>query len=266
MIRIHDLSPVAVDLGFFSIHWYGIMYLLGFLIALGLGYYRRDRLGWTSDDLSDCLFYCVLGVIIGGRLGYMLFYNTSSLLASPWKVFFIWEGGMSFHGAVIGVIGTFLLLARKKKVNPFDLSDFILPLISIGLGLGRVGNYINGELWGKPTNSDWGIIFPDSGNLLPRHPSQLYEVFLEGVVLFAILWIFTLKPRPRMSTSGLFLLGYGSARFAVEFLRVPDAHLGYLAFGWLTMGQLLTLPMIIAGIFMLYYGYRRNIIAHYASD
>lgn len=266
MTILHNLSPVALDFGFFKIHWYGLMYLLGFAIALGLGYYRRQRLAWEYNDLSDCLFYCALGVILGGRLGYVLFYNTSSLFINPLSIFYIWQGGMSFHGAVIGVIISFLLLARNKGLNSFDLSDFILPLISIGLGLGRLGNYINGELWGKPTNADWGVIFPASGDLLPRHPSQLYELFLEGIILFIVLWFFTLKARPRMTASGLFLLGYGIVRFSVEFVREPDRHLGYIAMDWVTMGQILSFPMIVVGIIMLYYGYKNNIIAKYGTD
>lgn len=264
MIYIHNLSPVFLDLGLFKIHWYGIMYLMGFTASYWLCYYRRDRLGWTKDDLSDALFYCALGVIIGGRLGYILFYDTASIINNPISIFQIWKGGMSFHGGVIGVIIAFLLLAKKKGVNPVDLSDYIMVPGPIGLGLGRLGNFINGELWGKPTDGSWGVIFPQGG-LQPRHPSQLYEMLLEGVLLFIILWIFTMKPRPRMIASGIFLLGYGSARFIVEFVRIPDSHLGYLLFDWMTMGQILSLPMIIIGIAMIAVGYSRNIIPNYSA-
>ena len=262
MIVVHNLSPVLLDLGFFKIHWYGVMYLLGFMTSYWLCYVRRDRLGWTRDDLSDALFYCALGVIVGGRLGYMFFYDFSSILANPLSIFKIWQGGMSFHGGVIGVIVSFLLLARKKGINPYDLSDYILVPGPIGLGLGRLGNYINGELWGKPTDGSWGVIFQGAG-LEPRHPSQLYEMVLEGAVLFVVLWLFSLKPKPRMTVSGLFLLGYGLARFMVEFVRVPDRHLGYLLLDWMTMGQILSLPMIVMGIVMLVAGYRKNVIPDY---
>ena len=244
-------------MGFIQIHWYGLMYFIGFIAAYFFCRARRDRLGWSKKDLDDALFYCVIGVLAGGRLGYMLFYNTPAFISNPLSLFAIWQGGMSFHGAVLGEIAAFLLLARKKKTHPCDVSDFILVPIPIGLALGRLGNYINGELFGKPTGGDWGVIFPQH-DLLPRHPTQLYEMMLEGVLLFVLLWLFTRNPRraPRMTTSGLFLLGYGLSRFVIEFVRLPDDHLGYLLFGWVTMGQILTLPMIIGGIGMLYFGYR----------
>lgn len=238
------------------------MYLLGFLSVYYLCYSRRHRLNWTKDDLSDALFYCVLGVIGGGRVGYMLFYNFSALLDNPLSMFYIWQGGMSFHGGLLGVTIAFLLLAKKKNINPFDLADFASPAIPIGFGLGRFGNFINGELWGKPTNSDWGVIFPNV-DLQPRHPSQLYEMLLEGLLLFIILWLFSAKIKPRMATSGLLLLGYGLARFLVEFVRVPDSHLGYLIFDWMTMGQILSLPMVVAGMLMIIIGYKNNIIPDY---
>ena len=262
MIYLHGMSPIFLDLGFFQIHWYGIMYLIGFFAAYYLCYYRRDMLGWNKDDLSDALFYCVLGVILGGRVGYMLLYDFGSLVQNPLNLLYIWQGGMSFHGGVLGVIVSFLVLASRKKVNVFDVSDFISPAIPIGLGTGRLGNFINGELWGKPTNADWGVIFP-AIDLQPRHPSQLYEMLLEGLVLFALLWLFSMKRKPRFTTTGLFLLGYGVARFIVEFVRVPDSHLGYLLFNWMTMGQILTLPMIAIGLIMIIYGYSKNVIPNY---
>ena len=263
MVYLHNLSPVALDLGFFKIHWYGIMYLISFFIGYHLAVYRRKRLGWTREDAMDFLFWAVLGVLIGGRLGYMVFYQPANLVANPLSLLKVWQGGMSFHGGVLGMITVFLIYAKRKKLNPFDLSDFILPIYPVGLALGRFGNFINGELWGKPTRGDWGVIFPHSDSLLPRHPTQLYEAFLEGAVLFLILWLFTLKPKPRMTASGYFLLGYGVFRTLVEFWRLPDAHIGYIAFGWLTQGQLLTFPMILGGLVLLYYGYKKNIIPHY---
>ncbi len=265
MLYLHSLSPIFIDIGFLTIHWYGIMYLLGFLAAYYLSYYRRHRLQWTKDDLSDALFYCVLGVIGGGRIGYMLFYDFASLVDNPLSLLYIWKGGMSFHGGVIGVVLACWILARRKGINPFDLGDFVLPAMPIGIGLGRLGNFINGELWGKPTNADWGVIFP-AIDLQARHPSQLYEMLLEGLVLFIILWWFSAKPKPRMTMIGLFLLGYGLARFTVEFVRVPDSHLGYLLFDWMTMGQILTLPMMLIGSFMLIYGYKKNIIPNYSDQ
>lgn len=266
MIYLHNFSPIAVDLGFFKIHWYGIMYLCGFILAYFLALYRRRRLGWTADDISDFTFWCVLGVLIGGRIGYMLFYQAAQLVINPLSLFKVWEGGMSFHGAVIGMILVFLIYARRKKLHPVDLSDYTLVVAGPGIALGRIGNFINGELWGKYTQSSWGVIFPQSNSLLPRHPTQLYEAALEGLVLFLILWFATLKPQPRMVATGLFLFCYGVFRTLVEFWRVPDAQIGYLAYGWLTQGQLLTFPMIVAGVGFICYGYMKNIIPRYGRD
>lgn len=260
MIYTHNLSPVALDLGVVQIYWYGLMYLFGCCVALLLGQLRRHRLGLESQDLWDCLFWMIVGVLVGGRLGYMLFYQFGSLVTNPLSIFYIWQGGMSFHGAAIGICLGLIFFARSRRINPFDLSDFVLCTIPPGLGFGRLGNFINGELWGKPTDGSWGVIFPQSDSFLPRHPSQLYQMLLEGLVLFAIMWVFTLKPRPRMTATGLFLLCYGLMRWLVEFVRLPDPHLGYLAFGWLTMGQLLSLPMILIGLGFLIYGWQRNIL------
>ena len=266
MIYLHSLSPVAVNLGFFKIHWYGIMYLCGFAIAYFLAVRRREYLGWKADDISDFMFWCVLGIVAGGRTGYMLFYQPLQLWADPLSLFKVWQGGMSFHGAVIGMILVFVLYGWRRNYNPFDLSDFTLVVVCPGIALGRLGNFINGELWGKPTNGDWGVIFPASDSLLPRHPTQIYEAVLEGLLLFIILWLAIQKPQPRMVVTGLFLLCYGIFRILVEFWRIPDAHIGYLAYGWLTQGQLLTFPMVVVGIGFIYYGYVKNIFPGYGRS
>lgn len=198
------------------------------------------------------MFYAVLGVVIGGRVGYMLFYNFSYLVSNPLSLFKVWEGGMSFHGGLLGVLIAMGLYARKRGMGFFGVADFIAPLVPIGLGAGRIGNFINGRLWGKETELPWGMVFPGAGSV-PRHPSQLYEALLEGAVLFVILWLFSRRPRPAMAVSALFLLFYGVFRFSVEFVRVPDEQFGYLAFDWVTMGQVLTLPMILAGAGMFLY-------------
>jgi len=199
-----------------------------------------------------------MGVIVGGRVGYMLFYQPGMLIDSPLSLFAIWDGGMSFHGGLLGVLVAMALFARSRALAFFTVTDFIAPLVPIGLFFGRIGNFINAELWGSPTTLPWGMVFPGGGPE-PRHPSMLYEALLEGLVLFLLLWLFSMKPRPRMTVSGLFLAGYGVFRFGVEFVREPDAHIGYLAGGWLTMGHLLSAPMILAGIALLGWGYRRGI-------
>jgi phosphatidylglycerol---prolipoprotein diacylglyceryl transferase len=254
-------DPVAVKLGPLAVHWYGLMYLLGFLGFWWFGVRRAalPHINWPRERVSDLLFYGVVGVILGGRLGYTLFYNLSSFLAEPLSILRIWEGGMSFHGGLIGVLVGFWWFGRVHKLKFFDVGDFAAPMVPIGLFTGRIGNFINGELWGAPTTLPWGMVFPHAEDALPRHPSMLYEAFLEGLVLFAILWWFASKPRPRMAVGGLFLLGYGVFRTAVEFVRLPDDHIGYLAgTDWLTMGMLLSAPMWIAGGGMMLLAYRRR--------
>ena len=246
-----NFDPVAFALGPVKVHWYGLMYLVAFALGWWLGRVRaRDAWrGWSRDDVGDVLFYVVLGVVAGGRLGYMFFYDFDRLLANPLSLFMVWRGGMSFHGGLIGVIVAMWWFARSRGRGFFEVADFIAPLVPPGLAAGRLGNFINGRLWGSPSDLPWAMVFPDPlAGAVPRHPSQLYEALLEGVVLFAVLWWFTRRPRPAMAASGVFLIGYGAARILVELVRVPDAHLGYLAFGWVTMGQVLTLPMIVAGI------------------
>jgi phosphatidylglycerol:prolipoprotein diacylglycerol transferase len=270
---IVQFDPVAFHVGPVQVHWYGLMYLMSFLTAGLLGERRRrqGRLPVSRDALSDLAFYAMLGIIIGGRVWYMLFYYAGGLRwiwTEPLALFKVWDGGMSFHGGLIGVLAAAWWWSRRHRLHFFDTMDFVAPLAPRGLGLGRLGNFINGELWGKPSAVAWAMIFPgahaedvqmaaDQPALaqqlaqfggLPRHPSQLYELALEGLVMFAVLWLVSMKPRPRYLVSGLFALLYGCFRFAVEFVRVPDQQLGYLAWGWLTMGQVQSLPLIVVGL------------------
>lgn len=246
-----QFDPIAIRLGPFGIHWYGLMYLAGFLGLLWLGKWRIRKnpgCGWTEKQLDDMLFYGALGVILGGRLGYVLFYQPGHYLAHPGEILMVWKGGMSFHGGFLGVLIAMVMFARKEGKRWLALMDFIAPLVPPGLAAGRMGNFINGELWGRPTDLPWGMVFPQV-DALPRHPSQLYEFGLEGIALFLILWIYSSKPRPIGAISALFLIGYGSFRFLVEFTRQPDDFLGFLAMG-LTMGQWLSLPMVAVGAWM----------------
>jgi len=275
MTYLHQIDPIALSLGPLKIHWYGLMYLLAFASAWWLGRQRirAGRLpGVDMNGLSDLAFYGMLGVVLGGRIGYILFYSFGAFLDNPLMIFKVWEGGMSFHGGLLGVMAAALWWTRKQKIHFFDTMDFVAPLVPAGLGFGRIGNFIGAELWGKYTQAGWGVIFPSTDpNVLKlglnaaqlqaqyaagaldkfaRHPSQLYQAFLEGLVMFCVLWWFSRKPRPRYAVSGMFALLYGVFRFLVEFVRVPDEGIGYLAFGWLTMGQLLSLPLIALGLFL----------------
>ena len=234
------------------------MYLIGFLGAWSLASYRAKRGDqWSSEQVADLIFYGALGVVLGGRLGYMLFYDISNFIHNPLLFFKVWDGGMSFHGGLLGVILSMMIFCRRYKKPFMEVTDFIAPLVPVGLAAGRIGNFINGELWGRVTHVPWAMVFPHAGPL-PRHPSQLYEFFLEGAVLFVIMWIFSAKPRPRFAVSALFLLCYGVFRFFVEFFRQPDAPIGFVAFGWMTEGQLLSLPMIVIGLIALVFVYRRT--------
>lgn len=270
MLKYPEIDPVALSIGPFNIpwvglvgpldiRWYGIMYLLGFLSGFLLLKKRANRpnSGWTTEQVSDLIFYGAMGVILGGRIGYVLFYNFSGFLSNPLSLFQVWNGGMSFHGGLLGVMIAVWLFARNTQKHYWDVLDFGAPIVPIGLGLGRIGNFIGGELVGRVTDGPWGMVFPNAGDL-PRHASQLYQASLEGVALFTILWVFSRKPRPRYAVSGLFALFYGIFRFVAEFAREPDAHLGFIAFDWLTMGQLLSLPLIAVGIALLYLAYGRQ--------
>ena len=256
MLTYPSLNPIALELGPIKVHWYGIMYLVGFAAAWMLGRWRASRRGstWSAVDVDDLVFFGMMGVILGGRAGYVLFYGREFWAHDVWYQLKVWQGGMSFHGALIGTLLAIALFARRRRRRIADVFDFTAPLPEIGLFFGRIGNFINGELWGKPTTVAWG--FKVDGEV--RHASQLYEAGLEGLVLFTVLWWFTSKPRPRLAPSGLFLLLYGCARFGIEFVRVPDANLGYLALGWVTMGQILSLPMIVGGAALLALAYRRQ--------
>ena len=260
MLPYPQIDPVALSLGPVQIHWYGLMYLIG---IGGAWWLARRRLAnfapdWDSEKLSDLVFWVALGVIAGGRLGYVLFYELDAYLNDPALMLQVWKGGMSFHGGLIGVLLAVAWFAHRQGVSFLALMDFIAPMVPIGLGAGRIGNFINAELWGKATDLPWAMVFPTDPLQLARHPSQLYQFALEGVALFVILWVYSSKPRPTMSVMGLFGICYGLFRFLVEFVREPDAHLGYLAFGWLTMGQLLSLPMILIGAALMVWAYRKE--------
>jgi len=250
-------NPVAFEIGPVAVRWYGIMYLVGFVLGW-LGARTHAKQPWSRikpENVDDIVFYVALGAIIGGRVGYMLIYGLSELVADPLSIVKVWQGGMSFHGGFIGVLTAMWLYARHIKQPFLVLMDFVAPWTAFGLCAGRIGNFINGELWGKPTSPDapWAVIVDGQA----RHPTQLYEAFLEGVVLFLVLWLYSRKPRPAMATSALFLIVYGVGRFIIEFVRVPDQQIGYLALGWVTMGQVLSAPMIIAGVLLLVLAYRR---------
>jgi phosphatidylglycerol---prolipoprotein diacylglyceryl transferase len=253
-----QFDPIALQLGPLAIRWYGLMYLIGFLLGLLLGRYKartQPWWGWTRSQVDDMVFYFVLGVILGGRFGYCLFYKPDYYLEHPLEVLFVWQGGMSFHGGFLGVLAAMAWFARKTGKGFVAVMDFIAPIVPPGLGTGRLGNFINAELWGRPTDVPWAMVFPNV-DALPRHPSQLYEFALEGVALFALLWWYSAKPRPIGAVSAMFLIGYGCFRFVVEFSREPDSHLGLLAFN-LSMGQWLSLPMVVGGVVLLAWAHRR---------
>ncbi len=249
-----QFDPVALQIGPLAIHWYGLMYLFAFAQFLILGRIRLRQspyavMQWTFKDVEDILFWGVLGVIIGGRLGYVLFYMPGFYLSNPLSIFKLWEGGMSFHGGLLGVLLALLWFAKRRQLSYFVLTDFVAPLVPLGLAFGRIGNFINGELWGRPSDWPWAMVFP-AVDQVARHPSQLYQFAGEGLLLAILLWTYARKPRRPGQISGLFLIGYGALRFMAEFAREPDAFLGLLGLG-LSMGQWLSLPMIALGVYLI---------------
>ncbi|WP_395137688.1 prolipoprotein diacylglyceryl transferase [Schlegelella aquatica] len=248
-----QFDPIALRLGPLAIHWYGLMYLVGFGLFLWLASKRvrqpwHAQAGWTRRDVEDLLFYGVVGVIVGGRLGYVLFYKPEYYLSHPLEVLAVWKGGMAFHGGLLGVLVAMGVYAWKRQRRYFEVTDLIAPCIPTGLAAGRLGNFINGELWGRPADPSlpWAMVYPQSGTDVPRHPSPLYQFALEGLLLFVLLWFYSRKPRATGQVSGAFLAGYGVFRFIAEYFREPDDFLGLLALG-MSMGQWLSLPMIVAG-------------------
>lgn len=274
MIAYPNIDPVLLELGPLKVHWYGVMYLIAFGSAWWLGKKRALKSNGliSPQQVDDLIFYGAIGVVVGGRVGSVFFYNLDSFLENPLYLFKIWQGGMSFHGGFLGVLAAMEVYRRKLNCGFFQITDFIAPLVPLGLGAGRLGNFINGELWGGPSSLPWAMklsceLYPPNrytdfaGALCasPRHPSMLYEMLLEGVLLFVVLWIFTSRPRPLMAASGLFLLGYGLFRSLVETIRLPDAHLGYLlGTDWLTMGMVLSLPMIAIGLGIMLFAYKNK--------
>ncbi|CAG9295799.1 prolipoprotein diacylglyceryl transferase [Celerinatantimonas diazotrophica] len=251
------IDPVAFSIGPIEVHWYGLMYLVGFIFALFCAnrYADRDDNDWNRNQVSDLLFYCFLGVILGGRIGYVLFYQFPLFISHPVYIFKIWDGGMSFHGGLIGVILAMFYFARKTHRHFFVVADVVAPLVPFGLGAGRIGNFINGELWGRVTDVPWALIYPDAGPL-PRHPSEIYEFLLEGVLLLIILQVYSRRKPPLGAVSGMFMFLYGCFRCFAECFRQPDPQLGFFSFGT-TMGQILSIPMIIIGAWILIWSYRR---------
>ena len=257
-----EIDPVALSLGPLKIHWYALSYLVGISLAWWVAGQRRTRLKlkWSDEQMSDIVFYAVIGTIAGGRIGYMLFYGYNELLENPLVVFKVWQGGMSFHGGLIGVSTAMWVYARKSGRSLFQIMDFVAPVMPLALGCGRIGNFINAELPGRAADVPWAVIYP--GDVIARHPSSLYQAATEGLVLFCLLYWYGNSKRPRMAISGMFLLGYGCLRFATEFFREPDVHLGYVAFDWMTQGQLLCVPMVLLGSGLLLYSYRDRFSAN----
>jgi phosphatidylglycerol:prolipoprotein diacylglycerol transferase len=257
MLTYPNIDPVAISVGSFQVHWYGIMYLLAFAAAWFLAWKRahREDSPLKTSHVEDLIVYGALGVVLGGRLGYVVFYNFEAWMRDPLWLFRVWEGGMSFHGGLLGVILAIYLFCRRIHAPFYNTLDFIAPLVPLGLGFGRLGNFIGQELWGRATNVSWGMVFPNDPAQLVRHPSQLYQAFLEGAVLFAIVYWFSRKPRPRLAVASVFIIFYGIFRFLIEFVRQPDDHIKTLIFGWMTRGQLLSIPMVVFGVVVLFWAY-----------
>ncbi len=267
MLTFPQIDPVALQIGPLAIHWYGLTYVVAFGLFLFLANRRlrhepyaslRGDAAWSGKDVEDILFLGVMGVIIGGRLGYALFYKPGHYAQHPLEVFAVWKGGMSFHGGLLGVIASQWWFARSRGKPFWQVMDLIAPCVPLGLASGRIGNFINGELWGRAADPSlpWAMVFPQSGSMVPRHPSQIYQFLLEGVLLFVVLWLFARRQRPQGQVAALFLIGYGALRFIAEYFREPDAHLGLLSMG-MSMGQWLSLPLALAGIGLWLWALRR---------
>lgn len=257
MFIYHNVDPVIFSISKLQVRWYGLMYLVGFFTGWMLGIYRASiHKTWSKSQVEELVIYVAIGTILGGRIGYIIFYGINAFWGDPLILFRIWEGGMSFHGGFIGVLLALKMYSYHYKKLFWVTVDFVAPLVAPGIFFGRIGNFINGELWGRETNLPWGIIF-SKADLIPRHPSQLYEAFLEGIVLFIIVWIYSYKPRPMMAVSGYFAISYGILRIIAECFRQPDAHIGYIV-KIFTMGQILSLPVILIGLLLLYLAYVRN--------
>lgn len=258
MLPYPEIDPVALALGPVKVHWYGLTYLAGLAFAWWLAA-RRTRRPWSAvqrEQVDDLIFYAALGVVLGGRFGYALFYGGEKLTQDPAWLLRVWQGGMSFHGGFLGVLFAMYLFARRHKIVFGSLMDFVAPLVPVGLALGRLGNFIGQELWGRATDVSWAMVFPHDPLQLPRHPSQLYQFALEGLLLLVIMLWFSSRERPTWAVSGVFALGYGCLRFVAEFFREPDQHIGFEALGWMTRGQLLSLPMIALGLYLIVMAYR----------
>ncbi|GAB1258502.1 prolipoprotein diacylglyceryl transferase [Aurantivibrio plasticivorans] len=255
-MKIPNFDPVAISLGPLQVHWYGIMYLLAFASAWFIAMYRAKKPGSpiSVSQVEDLVLFAAIGTVVGGRIGYVVFYNFEAFMLEPLWLFRVWEGGMSFHGGFLGVVTAMALYARKHKINVIQLLDFIGPMVPLGLMFGRIGNFIGQELWGRATDVPWGVIFPDDRLQLVRHPSQLYEAALEGLVLFVVLFVYSMKPRPRGTVCGLGISLYAIFRIAVEFTREPDAHIQFDLFGWMTRGQILSIPMLLVGLLLIMWG------------
>jgi phosphatidylglycerol---prolipoprotein diacylglyceryl transferase len=258
MLPYPQIDPVAFSLGPLKVHWYGLAYLGGLAFAwwLAVRRSRRPDSPVGREQIDDLIFYAALGIVLGGRLGYALFYGWDKLADDPAWLLRVWQGGMSFHGGFLGVLAAMYLFARRHAIAFGALLDFIAPLVPLGLALGRLGNFIGQELWGRPTDVPWAMVFPRDPLQLARHPSQLYQFALEGLLLFVIVYWFSSRPRPTWAVAGVFSLGYGCLRFFAEFFREPDQHIGFEALGWVTRGQLLCVPMILLGIYLLAIAYR----------
>ncbi len=258
MLPYPQIDPVAIALGPVKVHWYGLAYLAGLAFAWWLGVRRSQMPGAVvrREQIDDLIFFGALGVVLGGRIGYALFYGGDKLAEDPTWLLRVWQGGMSFHGGMLGVMVAMYLFGRRRNIAIGDMLDFVAPLVPLGLAFGRLGNFIGQELWGRPTDVPWAMVFPRDPLQLARHPSQLYQFALEGLLLFGILYWYSSRPRPRWAVSGMFSLGYGCLRFTAEFFREPDQHIGFEALGWMTRGQELSLPLIGLGIFLLFFAYR----------